>query len=208
MDNISVWIILAVVFFVIAAILLIVSVMLFVRLEIASVIGFLSGKTQKKQIQEIRAQAIKKGSYNKPVGSNKNRIDDIAISSNSSVERAIMQNEAHASKRLDNKSVENDKPRIDRFSELYVNESDADDTVSLGSKKHKQNDEKSDSEELPTELLNDTEKLTELLNESDNAELEEEGTAVLSSDSNASKTYMRFEVISDDTQVLTNEVIE
>ena len=99
----TVYQILAVVFFGLAFIALVVTIIILFNLEIVRVIGDLSGITAKKQIEQIRTQTtnISYGAY-KRVQSNHNvAIDNMLTNSPTSDSQAKAQ--AHESKRLNNR---------------------------------------------------------------------------------------------------------
>lgn len=205
--SFSIWIILAVIFFVIAAILLIVTAMLFVRLEIASVIGFLTGKTQAKQVQEIRAQSLSNSSkvqrkkYNPPGSDNK--FEELFYSEADTVERSKMQNIAHASKRLNytqntyNKEiVQQPEDRTnDRFSKLKISNAPKND-FSLDNKK-----DVDESFEDPTGIINENE-----ISNYDSKDKNVESTSILSNTADdESTTLLNEKDTTKKTELYSNE---
>ena len=204
--SVSIWIILAVIFFVIAAILLIVTAMLFVRLEIASVIGFLTGKTQAKQVQEIRAQSLSNSSKTKSKKytslDSSNKFDELISCGADTAERSKMQSIAHASKRLNyTQNTYKEEPvsqlenrAEDRFSKININNSPENDSLS-GNKKivNKSIDE-------PTGILPEN----EIYNV--NNDIYDDSTSVLSNTTdNESTTLLNKEDVAEETELYGDE---
>lgn len=98
------WMIIGIVGFVLSAIFLIVSILLFIKLNILSVIGDLSGRTIAKELQNIRENNMASGNKRfKPSPLNLSRgmltekVEDTPVRQLSEKEIAV----AHASQRLD-----------------------------------------------------------------------------------------------------------
>ncbi len=98
--------IIAIVFFALAFIGAVISVILFFNLEITRVIGDLSGLTAKKQIEQIRSQTtnISYGSYSKKTSANRSHVAPIEnIFDDSSISDSEAKAQAHSGKRLGNR---------------------------------------------------------------------------------------------------------
>lgn len=116
----SVFEILALVFFALAFVLLAVSVTIFFTNDIASVMGDLSGITRRKQIEQIRNQTVNMSYGVKKPRSNHNAVIDNMLANTS--ERAEVQNNAlksrNNSQRADNRSQHNTPKTIQAFNSV------------------------------------------------------------------------------------------
>ena len=176
------WLIIAIIGFSLAGIALIIAIFMFVKMNIPSVIGDLSGKTVAREIKAMRE-------FNNANGDRRFRPSKVNLERGTLTEKVETSQdnrkamaEAHASKRLDNvKSGE--------LSEKKTYSSGSG-TVGLN-----------DFEIHPTEVLEEGNEPTEMLSDGETEVLTENATEVLSNDT----TVLNGTTVLSETEKLTEE---
>lgn len=184
------WLIIAIIGFSLAGIALIIAIFMFVKMNIPSVIGDLSGKTVAREIKAMRE-------FNNANGDRRFRPSKVNLERGTLTEKVETSQdnkkamaEAHASKRLDNvKSGELPEKKT------YSSGSG---TVGLNDFEINPTDVLDEGSE-PTEVLSDGE--TEVLNENATEVLNENATEVLSNDT----TVLNGTTVLSETEELTEE---
>lgn len=184
------WLIIAIIGFSLAGIALIIAIFMFVKMNIPSIIGDLSGKTVAREIKAMRE-------FNNANGDRRFRPSKVNLERGVLTEKVeISQDnrkamaEAHASKRLDNiKSGElsEKKTYSSGSGTVGLNDFEINPTEAL------------DEGNEPTEMLSDGE--TEVLNENATEVLNENATEVLSNDT----TVLNGTTVLGKTEKLTEE---
>ncbi len=184
------WLIIAIIGFSLAGIALIIAIFMFVKMNIPSVIGDLSGKTVAREIKAMRE-------FNNANGDRRFRPSKVNLERGTLTEKVETSQdnkkamaEAHASKRLDNvKSGElpEEKTYSSGSGTVGLNDFEINPTDVL--------DEGSE----PTEMLSDGE--TEVLNENATEVLNENATEVLSNET----TVLNGTTVLSETEELTEE---
>ena len=184
------WLIIAIIGFSLAGIALIIAIFMFVKMNIPSIIGDLSGKTVAREIKAMRE-------FNNANGDRRFRPSKVNLERGVLTEKVeISQDnrkamaEAHASKRLDNiKSGELSEKKTYSSSSgtVGLNDFESNPTEAL------------DEGNEPTEMLSDGE--TEVLNENATEVLNENATEVLSNDT----TVLNGTTVLGKTEKLTEE---
>ncbi|MCM1115504.1 MAG: hypothetical protein NC397_08430 [Clostridium sp.] len=228
--------IIAIVFFVIAFILLAAAITVFFTENIIDVIGFLSGRTERKQIEQIREQNTNISYGTKKVRmSRSNTIDDMLSSGNPvTSERADMQVKSYSSKVLnrnrraviDTTTINNSSVAVSDGGTVSLDAINGSDSIADDTKTGILSNNQADESESETELLtedntvlldNDTETMlldndmpTDVLYTAgtDLSFNSEDETDVLSDgDGIIEIDNTSFEIIDDQTFINTEEVI-
>lgn len=182
----TLWLIIAIIGFSLAGIALVIAIFMFVKMNIPSVIGDLSGKTVAREIKAMRE-------FNNANGDRSFRSSKVNLERGTLTEKVENSQsnrktnaETHVSKRLDNF-----KSRELLNKKTYSSGSD---TVGLN-----------DFEINPTEVLDEFNELTEMLSDSETEVLNENATEVLSNDT----TVLNGTTVLNETEKLTenSEVI-
>lgn len=210
--------IIAIVFFAIAIILLAVTIALFFTENIAEVIGYFSGRTERKQIEQIREQNqnISYGVKKSRIPSNSNNFDNLySVRNPDTEERSNIQIGSHPSKLLNHTKNNTNAVEANAASEIknggtmsldsIIGENVADasenETAVLSSDETMALDNESD-----TEILEEA--LTDVLNEDGEfatSVLDDNETSVLSDEIEKNEV---FEILDTNTFINTQENIE
>lgn len=193
MADITVWQIVAIVFFVIFAILLAVTISIFFRLDILAVIGDLSGKTAAKQIQQIKTQGISTTKKVKKTTTNNTHFNSaISQTAYSTEERREQQMAAHPSKNLNVNLSMVQQPIVD--TQTHTKSKGVSGTVSLDSINYTDSLNKDSDTDVLGVQNNASNESTEVLSN------DIEGTVILNNE-----TATEFLADTEETEVLNSE---
>lgn len=203
--------IVAIVFFVISLLLFALTITLFFVNDIVAVIGELSGRTAKKQIEQIRAQGVavaRHSSKSKPAGNKNTAFDNMLVN-------------AQSRDTDPNLNVSEENSRLDTFNKMKTS-SVSTENISKGSSA-------SPLSENETSLLNQNDAETDMLTQDDVGTdiltYDDIGTEILSEGDIAQTTVLNpqemselkdtvesensdFEIISDETFAIADKTVD
>ncbi len=180
------WLIIAIVGFSLAGIALIVAVFMFIKMNIPSVIGDLTGKTVAREIKAMREFNNSKGDRRfRPSKVNLER-GTLTEKVDTSIDDKKAMAEAHASKRLDRTETNENKKNS--------KSQKSNGTIGLN-----------DFEMNPTDVLNEDSTPTEVLSDNSTEVLESNATEVLSENQTEVLNTDNTEVLSENTNELLDD---